>query len=103
MMLRGAAHLVCYYGPAGCSCVCCNHHAAIEERAHNGCSGACGLGQWHTLGVEGGIAVVVGEVEAGHGGGVDDVSVCGCCGRLRVSVCSSGETHGVVQGKAATV
>lgn len=65
-----AAHLVCDYRPAGCACVCCNDDAAVEQRTHNGRSCAGRLGQRHALGVEGGIAVVVGEVEAGHGGGV---------------------------------
>lgn len=63
-----AAYLVSDYGPAGCSGICCNDNAAVEETADNGGSGAGGLGEGHTLGVEGGIAVVVGEVEAGHGG-----------------------------------
>jgi hypothetical protein len=65
-----STHLVCYYGAAGGSCVCCNHHAAVEETAHNGRSCAGRLWQRHTLGVEGCIAVVVGEVEAAHGSGV---------------------------------
>lgn len=62
-------HLVCHDGPAGCASVCGNDDAAVEEGADNGGAGACGFGEGHTLGVEGGIAVVVGEVEAGHGGG----------------------------------
>jgi hypothetical protein len=60
-------YLVCYYGAAGGARVCCNHDAAVEETAHNSCSRACRLWQRHALGVEGCIAVVVGEVEAGHG------------------------------------
>lgn len=67
-VVEGGAHLVCYNGPAGGARVCCNDDAAVKEGADNGCAGAGGLWQWHTLGVEGGIAVVVGEVEAAHGG-----------------------------------
>ena len=66
-------YLVCYYGPAGRACVCSNYHAAVEETANNGGSGARGLGQRDALGVEGRIAVVVGEVEAAHGGLCVDV------------------------------
>jgi hypothetical protein len=62
----GATCLVCYYRTARGSGICCNDHAAVEQAADNGGSCACRLGQWHTLGVEGRIAVVVGEVEAAH-------------------------------------
>jgi hypothetical protein len=65
-----ATHLVSYNRPAGGSCVCSNHDAAIEQRAHDCGSCAGRLWQRHTLGVEGSIAVVVGEVEAGHDGGI---------------------------------
>jgi len=61
------AHLVCHYGTACGSCVCCNHHAAVKETAHNRRAGARGLWQRDTLGVERGIAIVVAEVEAAHG------------------------------------
>lgn len=64
------AHLVCYYRAAGRTGICRNHDAAIKETADNGCSCAGGLGKRDTLGVEGRIAVVVGEVEAAHGGDV---------------------------------
>jgi hypothetical protein len=64
-----STYLVCYYGATGGSCVCGNNHAAVEETAHNGGSCAGRLGEWHTLRVEGCIAVVVGEVEAAHGDG----------------------------------
>lgn len=63
----GEQYLVCDYGPACGSGVCCNDDAAVEETAHNGGSRACGLWQRDALGVEGRIAVVVGEVEAAHG------------------------------------
>jgi hypothetical protein len=69
--LSAVAYLVCYYGATGGSGVCCNHHAAVEETADNGRSRACRLGQRHALGVEGCIAVVVGEVEAAHGVGAE--------------------------------
>lgn len=69
--LSAVAYLVCYYGATGGSGVCCNHHAAVEETADNGRSRARRLGQRHALGVEGCIAVVVGEVEAAHGVGAE--------------------------------
>lgn len=65
-VVAGDACLVCYYRAACCAGVCCNHHAAVEETSHNGRSGARRLGEGYTLGVEGCIAVVVGEVEARH-------------------------------------
>jgi hypothetical protein len=61
-------YLVCHYRSAGGSCICRNHHTAVKQAAHNGRSGARRLWEWDTLGVEGRIAVVVGEVEAAHGG-----------------------------------
>jgi hypothetical protein len=64
--MAGMAHLVCYYRTAGGPCICCNHHAAVEQAAHDGGSCACRLGQRDTLGMEGRIAVVVREVEAAH-------------------------------------
>lgn len=66
VLVVGAAYLVCYYGTAGGSGICCNDNTAIEETADNGGSRACGLGERHALGVKGDIAVVVGEVEAAH-------------------------------------
>jgi hypothetical protein len=65
----GPAYLVCYYGSAGGSGVCCDDHTSVEETAHDGRSGAGGLWERDALGVEGGIAVVVAEVEAWHGRG----------------------------------
>lgn len=62
--------LVCDYGTARSTRICGNDYAAVEETAYNRCSCAGRLWQRHTLGVEGRIAVVVGEVEAAHRGGV---------------------------------
>jgi hypothetical protein len=42
------------------------HYAAVKDAADNGRSRARGPGQRHSLGVQGRIAVVVGEVEARH-------------------------------------
>jgi hypothetical protein len=53
--------------------------------------------------VEGGIAVVVGEVEAGHGGGVAVFGTSGVWTGLRVTVCSFEGTHGVVERRMAMV
>jgi len=50
--------LVGDYGTAGCSCVCGDDDAAIVETADNGGSGTGGLGQRHTLSVQGEVAVV---------------------------------------------
>lgn len=61
-----AAYLVCYYGTARGTSICCNDDAAIEKTSDNGCSGAGGLWEGQALGVERRIAVVVGEVEARH-------------------------------------
>jgi hypothetical protein len=69
-------YLVCYYGTAGGTCVCRNDDAAVEETSDNGGSCAGSFWQRHTLGVEGCIAVVVGEVEAAHGGARVDVGGC---------------------------
>lgn len=71
----GKACLVCYYGPAGRTGICCNDHATVEETAHNGGTSASSFGQWNTLGVESHITVVVGEVETAH-----DVCMCGKVG-----------------------
>jgi len=60
------ACLVRYNGAACCSCVCSDDYTTIEYTSHNGCTGACRLWERDTLGMEGGIAVVVGEVEASH-------------------------------------
>lgn len=65
--LQAGTHLVCHDGAAGCTCVGRNHDAAVEKAADDGGSGAGRLRQRHALSVQGGIAVVVGEVEAGHG------------------------------------
>jgi hypothetical protein len=62
-------YLVCYYGTAGCSCVGGNHNSSIVYAAHDCGTGASRLGKRDTLGVQSCIAVVVGEVEAGHGCG----------------------------------
>jgi len=43
-----------------------HHNAAVKDTADNGCSCAGRLGQRHSPGVQGRIAVVVGEVEARH-------------------------------------
>lgn len=43
-----------------------HHNATVEDAADNGCSCAGGLGQRHSPGMQGRIAVVVGEVEARH-------------------------------------
>lgn len=43
-----------------------HHNATVEDAADNGCSCAGRLGQRHSPGVQGRIAVVVGEVEARH-------------------------------------
>lgn len=40
--------------------------AAVKDAAYDGGAGAGGFGKGEALGVEGGIAVVVGKVEAGH-------------------------------------
>jgi hypothetical protein len=62
-----SAHLVCYNGPARCSCVCGNNNSTVEETAHDSGAGTCGLGERDALGVKCGIAVVEAEVEATHG------------------------------------
>jgi hypothetical protein len=61
-------YLVCYYGTAGGTCVCRNDDAAVEETSDNGGSCAGGVWQRHALGVQGGVAVVVREIEARHVG-----------------------------------
>ena len=65
-------------GATGCSCVCGDDDAAIVETADNGGSGAGGLGQRHTLGVQGEVAVVQREVESRH---IDGACVCERRGR----------------------
>ena len=65
-------YLVSYYGSGGGSCVGCYYDAADEDAADDCGAGACGFGEGDAAGVEGGVAVVVGEVEAGHGDGGDD-------------------------------
>ena len=60
--------LVCYYGTAGCSRVGGDNDSAIEDTADDCGARAGGFGEGNTFGVEGGVAVVVGEVEAGHCG-----------------------------------
>lgn len=84
-------YLVCYYGPAGGSCVCCDleaptsssqflfrsvsfprdlgsYHNALIVNASNDCStSAGGFGERNAPGVERRITVVIGEVEAWHG------------------------------------
>ena len=47
------------------------HHAIIVDAAHNRGTCACSLGQRDTPGMEGRVAVVVGEIKAGHGDGVE--------------------------------
>lgn len=66
---RGEAHLVCYYGPGRRSCVGRYDDAAIEYAAHDRRAGAGGFWKRNALGVEGGVAVVVCEVEAAHADG----------------------------------
>lgn len=90
-------YLVSYYGTSGGSGISCDldpelvaiqasssdgyrayHHAIVIDTADNGRSGAGGLGERHALGVESEVAVVVGEVEARHGGGSCQVARSGC-------------------------
>lgn len=56
-MVRGA-DLVGDDRATGCSCVCGDDDAAIVKTADNGGSGAGGLGQRHTLSVQGKVTVV---------------------------------------------
>lgn len=62
-------YLIGYYGTAGCSSVGGDDNAAIEDAADDCSSSAGSFGERDAFGVEGGVPVVVGEVEAGHGGG----------------------------------
>lgn len=83
-------YLVCYYGPAGGSCVCCDlevptsssqflyrsqffsgdlgsYHNALIVNASNDCStSAGGFGERNAPGVKRRVTVVIGEVEARH-------------------------------------
>lgn len=43
------------------------NYSAVKHAPDDGGSGAGGFWQWHTAGVQGGIAGVVGEVESRHG------------------------------------
>lgn len=56
------------HAPEGGTQKSTHHHTAIEYASNNGCSSTGGLWQGDSSGVEGRIAVVVGEVEAGHRG-----------------------------------
>ena len=64
-----AIYFVCDYGAGGCARVGGDDDAAVEDAADDGGAGAGGFGEGDAAGVEGGIAIVVGEVEARHGGG----------------------------------
>lgn len=64
------AHLVSYDGTAGSSCICRNNDTAFKQTSYDGCSCARRLGERDTLCVQSSISCVVGEVEAGHSGGL---------------------------------
>ena len=61
--------LVCDNGTGGRSGVSSDNDATVKDTADDGGSGAGGFGQRDAFGMEGSVAVVVGEVEARHGGG----------------------------------
>lgn len=68
-------YLVCDYGTAGSTGVGSNDNTSIVESADDGGTGGCGLRERDASGVEGEVAVVVGEVEARHLAGVCGVAV----------------------------
>lgn len=55
-------------GARGGSGIGCNHDTAVKNASHDGRTSAGRLGERYSSGVEGRIAVVVGEVEAWHRG-----------------------------------
>lgn len=63
---RGWSHLVCYYGPTGCSGICCNNNASIVKTAYDCCTGTRSFRKRYALRMESSISVVVGKVEAWH-------------------------------------
>ena len=69
-MEGGEADFVCDYGTGGCSCVGCYYDTAVELTSYDRCARACCFGEGHALGGQSCVAVVVGEVEAGHVGGL---------------------------------
>lgn len=71
--------LIRNYWSTGCSCVCCYYNTAIKDAADNGCACAGSFGQGDTSRVESEVAVVVGEVEARHGGGGRSAGDLGIC------------------------
>ena len=65
---RTERDLIGNYGSAGCSCVRSYYDAAIKDTADNGCACAGSFREGDSSRVKSEVAVVVGEVEARHGG-----------------------------------
>lgn len=65
-----ATYLVGDYGAAGRASVGRDDNTAIIQSTNDGCTCGCGLWERDAFGVEGEVAVVVGEVEARHVAGV---------------------------------